>query len=86
MTGMIATTGTITTTVTGGIGTTAAPASTGGCHPSYQGTCIPPNVSDADCAGGSGNGPYYVQEKNIRVVGPDVFDLDRNGDGIGCES
>jgi hypothetical protein len=56
------------------------------CHPSYEGTCIPPDVSDADCAGGSGNGPWYVQEKNIRVVGTDVFDLDRDHDGIGCES
>jgi hypothetical protein len=65
---------------------TAAPSRGSGCHPSYQGTCIPADVSDADCAGGSGNGPYYVQEKNIRVVGQDVFDLDRDGDGIGCES
>jgi hypothetical protein len=56
------------------------------CHPSYEGTCIPPDVSDADCAGGSGNGPWYVQEKNVRVVGPDVFGLDRNHDGLGCES
>lgn len=56
------------------------------CHSSYEGTCIPPDVSDADCAGGSGNGPWYVKEKDIRVVGPDVFDLDRDGDGIGCES
>jgi len=61
----------------------AAPASK--CHPSYEGTCIPPDVSDADCAGGGGNGPWYVKEKNIRVVGPDVFDLDRDGDGIGCD-
>ena len=64
----------------------AAAASGGRCHSSYEGTCIPPDVSDADCAGGSGNGPWYVQESNIRVVGPDVFDLDRDGNGIGCES
>ncbi|HEX7168050.1 MAG TPA: hypothetical protein VF230_13815 [Acidimicrobiales bacterium] len=70
--------------------TTAAPppaAAASGCHSSYQGTCIPPDVSDADCAGGSGNGPYYVLEKDIRVVGTDVFDLDGNdNDGLGCES
>lgn len=60
----------------------AAPA----CHPSYRRTCIPPDVSDADCAGGSGNGPYYVQEKDIEVVGPDPYRLDSNGDGLGCES
>ena len=63
----------------------AAPAS-GGCHSSYEGTCIPPDVEDADCAGGSGNGPHYVQEKNVRVVGPDVFGLDSDKDGLGCES
>ena len=63
-----------------------AAAPTASCHASYEGTCIPPDVSDADCAGGSGNGPHYVQEKNIRVVGQDVFDLDGDADGIGCES
>lgn len=65
---------------------TAAPAASSGCHPSYQGTCIPADVSDADCAGGSGNGPYYVEEENIAVVGPDQYDLDRDGNGVGCES
>lgn len=58
----------------------------GGCHPSYKGTCIPPHVSDADCAGGSGDGPHYVHEKNVQVVGPDTFRLDSDGDGVGCES
>lgn len=66
--------------------TTTKPKATSSCHTSYQGTCIPPDVSDADCAGGSGNGPYYVREKNIRVVGPDVFGLDADHDGYGCES
>ena len=56
------------------------------CNPNYAGTCIPPGISDADCAGGTGDGPYFVQEKNIRVVGTDVFGLDRRGlPGIGCE-
>ena len=56
------------------------------CNPNYAGTCIPPGVDDADCAGGAGNGPYFVQERNVRVVGTDVFDLDRGGvPGIGCE-
>lgn len=63
-----------------------APSAGGGCHPSYSGTCIPEDVFDADCAGGGGNGPWYVQEKDIKVVGPDVFELDRDGNGIGCES
>lgn len=53
------------------------------CHPSYEGECVP-ITSDADCAGGSGNGPAYVQGP-VRVVGPDEYDLDRDGDGIACE-
>lgn len=75
-----------TTTAPARTTTTSAPRSTGACHPSYEGTCIPPDVEDADCAGGSGDGPYYVQEKNIRVVGPDEYRLDADNDGIGCES
>jgi hypothetical protein len=52
------------------------------CHPSYSG-CLNPNASDYDCASGSGNGPYYTGR--VQVIGPDVFDLDRDGDGVGCE-
>jgi hypothetical protein len=55
------------------------------CHSSYRGACLKPDASDYDCAGGSGNGPYYVQGP-VRVVGPDEYDLDRDGDGIGCDS
>jgi endonuclease YncB( thermonuclease family) len=55
-----------------------------GCHPSYEGVCIPADVSDADCAGGSGDGPYYVRGP-VDVVGPDAFGLDRDGDGVGCD-
>lgn len=62
------------------------PLAGGGCHPSYRGTCIPPDVSDADCAGGSGDGPHYVHEKDVQVVGPDTYRLDSNGNGVGCES
>jgi hypothetical protein len=54
------------------------------CHPSYQGACLKVGVGDYDCAGGSGNGPNYVQG-TVHVVGPDEFDLDRDGDGLGCE-
>jgi len=62
------------------------PLAGGGCHPSYRGTCIPPDVSDADCAGGKGDGPHFVQEKDIQVVGPDPYRLDADGDGLGCEA
>ena len=64
----------------------AAPAqSEGGCHSSYRGACVP-IASDVDCGGGSGNGPAYVYAEDFSVVGPDVYDLDRDGDGIACES
>lgn len=53
-----------------------------GCHPSYSG-CLKRTASDYDCAGGSGNGPYYTSK--VRVMGPDVFGLDRDGNGWGCE-
>ncbi|MCU1371845.1 MAG: Uncharacterized protein JWO77_3039, partial [Ilumatobacteraceae bacterium] len=63
--------------------TTVAPAplTGGGCHPSYD-PCVP-YASDVDCAGGSGNGPAYTGRVN--VIGPDEYDLDRDGDGVGCE-
>ncbi len=66
-----------TTTTTS---TTKAPQ----CHPSYVGECVPANVSDVDCGGGSGNGPYYVGR--VTGVGPDVYGVDRDKDGIGCEN
>jgi hypothetical protein len=53
------------------------------CDPNYSGACVP-IASDVDCAGGSGDGPAYVQGP-VRVIGTDIYDLDRDGDGIGCE-
>jgi hypothetical protein len=63
--------------------TTAAPLqqAPSDCHPSYD-PCLAP-MSDYDCAGGSGNGPGYTG--TVRVTGYDEYDLDRDGDGIGCE-
>jgi hypothetical protein len=54
-----------------------------GCTPGYD-PCIPP-TSDADCAGGSGNGPTYVSGP-VFVSGSDPYDLDSDNDGVGCES
>ncbi|MFC6012981.1 hypothetical protein [Nocardia lasii] len=51
------------------------------CHSSYS-PCLP-IVSDVDCEGGSGNGPVYTGR--VRVIGPDDYGLDRDGNGIGCE-
>jgi hypothetical protein len=53
-----------------------------GCDPNYSG-CVPID-SDVDCAGGSGNGPSYTSGP-VRVIGSDIYGLDRDGDGIACE-
>lgn len=53
------------------------------CDPNYSGACVP-IASDVDCAGGSGNGPAYVQGP-VKVIGDDIYDLDRDGDGWACE-
>ena len=58
-------------------------SSGGGCDPNYTGACLKPYVSDYDCAGGSGDGPYYTGY--VEVVGDDHYDLDRDGDGVACE-
>ena len=63
--------------------TTTAPASD--CHPAYSSPCVPAGVSDVDCAGGSGNGPYYVNGPVFLVGSDDPYDLDGNNDGVGCE-
>jgi hypothetical protein len=52
-----------------------------GRHPSYD-PCVP-FASDVDCAGGSGDGPDYTS--TVDVIGPDVYGLDHDGDGVGCE-
>ncbi len=54
------------------------------CDPNYTGACVP-IASDVDCSSGSGNGPAYVRGP-VTVVGTDIYDLDRDGDGIGCEN
>lgn len=74
--------------ILGGASTIDSAASTAAkkpkkCHPSYRGACLDPYASDYDCIGGSGNGPKYTGR--VRVVGPDVFRLDADHDGWGCE-
>ncbi|MDF2561236.1 MAG: hypothetical protein K0R99_2682 [Microbacterium sp.] len=53
------------------------------CDTNYADACVPV-ASDVDCEGGSGNGPAYVRGP-VRIVGADVYDLDRDGDGIACD-
>jgi hypothetical protein len=59
-----------------------APRQSNGCDSNYSG-CVP-IASDVDCAGGSGNGPAYVSGP-VQVIGSDIYGLDRDGDGWGCE-
>lgn len=68
-----------------GAGLAVAPVSQAEeCDSNYSGACVPTD-SDVDCAGGSGNGPSYVQGP-VTVVGNDIYDLDRDGNGVACES
>lgn len=52
------------------------------CNPNYS-PCVP-YARDVDCAGGRGNGPAYVAGP-VEVIGADVYGLDRDGNGVGCE-
>ncbi|MFL5872367.1 MAG: hypothetical protein ACJ75T_02690 [Solirubrobacterales bacterium] len=52
------------------------------CNPNYSG-CLDPYASDYDCAGGSGDGPEYTG--TVEVTGYDEYELDDDGDGIGCD-
>jgi hypothetical protein len=52
------------------------------CDPNYSG-CVP-IASDVDCANGGGNGPAYVQGP-VEVIGTDIYGLDADDDGVGCE-
>jgi hypothetical protein len=53
------------------------------CDPSYPEVCLKTEIGDYDCAGGTGDGPNYINGP-IRVLSPDPFELDRDGDGWGC--
>jgi hypothetical protein len=49
------------------------------CDPSYPDLCLPMGVGDFNC-------PDIEPYTNIRVIGRDPFDLDRDHDGVGCET
>ncbi|WNG84971.1 hypothetical protein C6A86_018035 [Mycobacterium sp. ITM-2016-00316] len=53
------------------------------CDSNYSGACVP-EASDVDCEGGSGNGPEYVAGP-VTVIGDDIYGLDNDGNGVGCE-
>ena len=48
------------------------------CDSSYPDFCIPPPPPDLNCAD--------ILDKRFTVLPPDPHGLDRDGDGIGCES
>lgn len=52
------------------------------CTDGYD-PCLPP-AADYDCEGGTGDGPAYTGY--VTVTGYDPYDLDADGDGVGCES
>jgi hypothetical protein len=60
------------------------PSTGGNCDPNYAGACVPV-ASDVDCAGGSGDGPEYV-EGPVQVVGDDHYDLNRDDDDVACDT
>jgi hypothetical protein len=54
------------------------------CDSAYPDACLHDGIGDYDCAGGSGNGPNYI-DGPIDVRSPDPFGLDADHDGLGCE-
>jgi hypothetical protein len=52
------------------------------CNANYSG-CLKPSSGDYDCSGGSGDGPNYTG--TVQVLGVDEYDLDRDGNGTGCD-
>jgi hypothetical protein len=58
------------------------PPPAGKCDPNYSG-CVP-IAADVDCKPGSGNGPAYVRGP-VQVIGTDIYGLDADDDGVGCE-
>ena len=49
----------------------------GGCHPAYEGACIP-RGGDVDCT--------EIPEQDFASIGSDPYRLDADGDGVACES
>lgn len=58
------------------IGVSGTYAQDSNCNPNYSG-CLSNSAYDLDCG---------EVKKSVKVTGSDVFGLDRDGDGVGCES
>jgi hypothetical protein len=66
--------------------TPPSPPPTDNCTSGYSPCLVYHGGADYDCAGGSGNGPYYtVPGVTYRVTGSDPYGLDADNDGYGCE-
>jgi hypothetical protein len=64
----------------------AATTPVSNCTPGYSPCLVYHDGADYDCAGGSGNGPYYTTAGVVyTVTGADPYGLDADGDGQGCE-
>jgi hypothetical protein len=56
------------------------------CTPGYSPCLVYHGGADYDCAGGSGDGPYYTKPGVVySVTGSDPYGLDSDNDGRGCE-
>jgi flagellar hook assembly protein FlgD len=56
------------------------------CTQGYSPCLVYHGGADYDCAGGSGNGPYYTKPGVVyHVTGSDPYGLDADHDGLGCE-
>ena len=64
-----------------GLASLAGPSTS--CHASYADACLKPDSPDYDCTSGGGDGPDYIG-RTVRVIGPDVYNLDGDGDGVAC--
>jgi hypothetical protein len=64
----------------------AATTPVSNCTPGYSPCLAYHDGADYDCAGGSGNGPYYTESGVVyTVTGSDPYGLDSDGDRQGCE-
>jgi Ca2+-binding RTX toxin-like protein len=56
------------------------------CTRGYSPCLVYHGGADYDCAGGSGDGPYYTKPGvTYQVTGSDPYGLNADGDGLGCE-
>lgn len=54
------------------------------CQPDYYGACLKPDSLGYSCEGSGGPGPDFIKGPVYLTGKNDPFELDRDGDGIGC--